>query len=45
MKRNFAKACKFEHQKGQDIKNITEPEETEECDTDKSIKIITERNT
>ena len=41
-KGRFAKACKIEHQKRQEIKEIIEPEDTEEKDTDKLIKMITE---
>ena len=41
-KGHFAKVCTFEHQKRQEIKEITEPQETEENDTDKSINLITE---
>ena len=41
-KRHFAKACKFEHRNRQEIDEITEPEETEESDTDRSKNIITE---
>ena len=39
---HFAKACKFERRKRQEIEEITEPEETEESDTDKSINTLTE---
>ena len=41
-KEHFPKACKIVHRKWQEIEKITEPEETEEADTDKSIHSITE---
>ena len=41
-KGHFAKACRFEKQKRQEFKKTTETVETEESDTDKSIKIVTE---
>ena len=35
------KVCRSEHRKQQEIKEMTEPDATEESDTDKSIKKIT----
>ena len=40
---HFAKVCRTEHQNQQENKELTESEDTEESDTDKSINIITEK--
>ena len=41
-KENFEKPCLLEHRKQEETIHITEPEETEESDTEKSMNIITE---
>ena len=41
-KENFEKPCLLEHRKQEETIDITEPEETEESDTEKSMTIITE---
>ena len=42
-KGHFAKACRFEQKRRQEIKELTDTVETEESDTDRSINIITEK--
>ena len=41
-KGHFAKICRFEHRRQQETKEITEPKETEECNTNKLINVITD---
>ena len=41
-KGHFGKVCRSEHRKQQKIREITESDDTEETDTDKFKKIITE---